>query len=47
MRVNNLDLVPKDEIIEELSEKYDVTKSMLFIDVSDFLTKLNIYGLLK
>lgn len=37
----------KDEIIEELSEKYDVSKNILFIDVSDFFTKLNIYGLLK
>lgn len=37
----------KDEIIEELNEKYDVSKSMLFIDVSDFFAKLNIYGLLQ
>ena len=35
----------KDEIIEELSQKYDVAKNELFIDVSDFLSKLKIYGL--
>lgn len=37
----------KDEIIEELSQKYEVSKSELFIDVSDFLSKLKIYGLLQ
>ncbi len=36
----------KDEIIEELSEKYDVSKEDLFIDVSDFMSKLKIYGLI-
>jgi prephenate dehydrogenase len=36
----------KDEIIEELSNNYNVSKNDLFIDVSDFLTKLKIYGLL-
>jgi len=36
----------KDEIIEELALKYDVSKSNLFIDVSDFLTKMKVYGLL-
>jgi hypothetical protein len=35
----------KDEIIEELALKYEVQKSELFIDVSDFLSKLKIYGL--
>lgn len=35
----------KDEIIAELSEKYDVDKHELFIDVSDFFSKLKIYGL--
>ena len=36
----------KEEIIDALSEKYDVSKQELFIDVSDFFTKLKIYGLL-
>ena len=36
----------KDEIIEELAVKYEVKKSELFIDVSDFLSKLKIYGLM-
>ncbi len=36
----------KDEIIEELAAIYDVPKSEIFIDVSDFLSKLKIYGLL-
>jgi len=36
----------KEEIIEELTQQYDVSKEELFIDVSDFLTKLKIYGLL-
>jgi prephenate dehydrogenase len=35
----------KNEIIEELSLKYDVSKSDLFIDISDFLAKMKIYGL--
>jgi len=35
----------KDEIIDELSKKYDVSKSELFIDVSDFISKLKVYGL--
>ncbi|AKF24410.1 hypothetical protein YH65_02615 [Sulfurovum lithotrophicum] len=37
----------KDEIIEELASKYEVPKRELFIDVSDFLSKLKIYGLLS
>jgi len=37
----------KDEIIEELSQKYDISKNELFIDVGDFLAKLKIYGLLQ
>ena len=35
----------KDEIIEALSKEYEVDKKELFIDVSDFLSKLKIYGL--
>lgn len=36
----------KDEIIEELAEKYNVNENELFIDVSDFFSKLKIYGLI-
>jgi hypothetical protein len=36
----------KAEIIEALSEDYEVSKEELFIDVSDFLSKLKVYGLL-
>ncbi len=36
----------KDEIIDELSESYEISKNELFIDVSDFMAKLKIYGLL-
>jgi hypothetical protein len=35
----------KDEIIEELASEYDVSKSELFIDVSDFIAKMKVYGL--
>jgi hypothetical protein len=35
----------KSEIIDELALKYDVSKNELFIDVSDFLSKLKVYGL--
>ncbi len=37
----------KDEIIEELATKYEVPISEIFIDVSDFISKLKIYGLLS
>jgi hypothetical protein len=37
----------KDEIIEDLAVKYEIQKSELFIDVSDFLSKLKIYGLMS
>ena len=36
----------KDEILEELSARYGVSKEDLFIDMSDFLAKLKAYGLL-
>jgi hypothetical protein len=36
----------KDEIVKELSATYDVNENKLFIDVSDFISKLHIYGLL-
>ena len=36
----------KDEIIEELSLNYSVSRDELFIDVSDFISKLKIYGLI-
>jgi len=35
----------KDEIIKDLATNYDVDENRLFIDVSDFLSKLSIYGL--
>ena len=35
----------KNDIIEELALKYEVSKSELFIDVSDFLAKMKVYGL--
>jgi len=35
----------KNEIIEELHTKYDAPKNELFIDVSDFISKLKVYGL--
>lgn len=37
----------KEEIIEELSDQYGVSKHELFIDVGDFLAKLKIYGLIQ
>ena len=36
----------KDEIVQKLSEDYDVSKNELYIDVSDFLAKLKVYGLM-
>ncbi|SFV90347.1 hypothetical protein MNB_SV-4-102 [hydrothermal vent metagenome] len=36
----------KEEIIETLAQKYDVSKEELFIDISDFMSKLKIYGLI-
>jgi len=35
----------KAEIIEALAQDYEVSKEELFIDVSDFLSKLKVYGL--
>ena len=35
----------KTEIIEELHQTYNISKDDLFIDVSDYLTKLKFYGL--
>lgn len=37
--------ISKEEIIQILSETYDVSERELFIDMNDFLTKLKIYGL--
>jgi len=34
-----------EEIIEELSNTYNISKEELFIDMGDFITKLRIYGL--
>ena len=36
----------KDEIITELAQEYEVSENELFIDVSDFFSKMKIYGLL-
>jgi len=36
----------KDEIVVSLSTKYDVNEEELFIDISDFFSKLKVYGLL-
>ncbi|MCK5293259.1 MAG: PqqD family protein [Arcobacteraceae bacterium] len=35
----------KDEILEELAKEYDISENELFIDISDFMAKLKIYGL--
>ena len=34
-----------DEILEEISQKYEVSKNELYIDLSDFISKLKVYGL--
>ena len=36
----------KDEIITELAQEYEVSENELFIDVSDFFSKMKVYGLL-
>lgn len=35
----------KEEIIAELASAYEISTQELFIDVSDFLSKLKVYGL--
>jgi len=35
----------KEEIVDILYEKYETSKHELFIDVSDFIAKMKIYGL--
>ncbi len=35
----------KEKIIEELSKIYDIPKEELFIDINDFLRKLQILGI--
>lgn len=35
----------KDEILEDLSYCYNISQDELFIDLSDFISKLKIYGL--
>jgi hypothetical protein len=37
----------KEEIIEELHQRYEVSKHQLFIDIGDFISKLKIYGLYR
>jgi len=36
----------KDEIITKLAQEYEVSENELFIDVSDFFSKMKVYGLL-
>ena len=36
----------RDEILEILSARYDISKEELFIDMGDFFSKLQAYGLL-
>lgn len=35
----------KSEILEQLSNEYNISKDELFIDISDFISKLKVYGL--
>jgi len=35
----------KDEVIEKIASEYEIGKEELFIDVSDFIAKLKVYGL--
>ena len=34
-----------EEIIEQLSESYNISKEDIFIDMHDYITKLRVYGL--
>ena len=36
----------KEEILDELCSRYEIKREDLYIDLSDFLTKLKAYGLL-
>ena len=37
----------KNEIITKLTQEYEVSENELFIDVSDFFSKMKVYGLLQ
>jgi len=37
----------KDEIVTEIATKYNQHENEVFIDVSDFFTKLKIYGIIQ
>jgi hypothetical protein len=37
----------KDRIISEIAKTYNQDEKEVFIDVTDFLTKLKIYGIIK
>jgi DNA-directed RNA polymerase delta subunit len=37
----------KDTLVNEIAKKYNQDEKEVFIDVSDFLTKLKIYGIIK
>jgi len=41
------DGLDKDTIVKEIASKYNQNEKEVFIDVTDFLTKLKIYGLIK
>ena len=37
----------KEEILQELMNKYEIDYDTLFIDLEDFISKLKIYGVVK
>jgi hypothetical protein len=37
----------KDNIVSAIAQKYNINENDAFIDVSDFLSKLKIYGIIK
>ncbi|ADV46783.1 PqqD family protein [Nitratifractor salsuginis] len=37
----------KNEIVETLAQRHGADRSEIYIDVSDFLAKLRIYGLIR
>jgi len=37
----------KEEIVKEISEKYDVSWGEAYADVEDFFIKLKVYGLIQ
>jgi len=39
--------IDKDTVVAQIAKKYNQKEEEVFIDVSDFLAKLKIYGLIK